>query len=61
VRQFIPKNANIHEISDEFIELVEKSLNHRPRKILGGKTPYEVFFGQEKISTPSMCFQGLPC
>ena len=45
VRQFIPKNANIHEISDEFIELVEKSLNHRPRKILGGKTPYEVFFG----------------
>lgn len=59
VRQFIPKGMNIHEISDEFIELVQNSLNHRPRKILGGKTPYEVFFGKENISTPSMCFQGL--
>lgn len=59
VRQFIPKKANIHEISDEFIEQVENSLNHRPRKILGGKTPYEVFFGKENVSKPSMCLQGL--
>ena len=59
VRQFIGKKANIHEISDEFIEQVENSLNHRPRKILGGKTPYEVFFGKENVSSPSMCLQGL--
>ena len=59
VRQFIPKWANIHEVPDEFIEQVQNSLNHRPRKILGGKTPYEVFFGKENVSTPSMCFQGL--
>lgn len=60
VRQFIPKRANINEVPDEFIEQVQNSLNHRPRKILGGKTPYEVFFGKENVSTPSMCFQGLP-
>jgi len=59
VRQFIPKWANINEVPDEFIEQVQNSLNHRPRKILGGKTPYEVFFGKENVSTPSMCFQGL--
>ena len=59
VRQFIPKWANIHEIPDDFIEQVQNSLNHRPRKILGGKTPYEVFFGKENFSTQAMCFQGL--
>jgi IS30 family transposase len=59
VRQFIPKCANIHEVPDEFIDQVQNSLNHRPRKILGGKTPYEVFFGKENVSKPSMCFQGL--
>jgi IS30 family transposase len=59
VRQFIPKWANIHEVPDEFIEQVQNSLNHRPRKILEGKTPYEVFFGKENFSTPAMCFQGL--
>lgn len=59
VRQFIPKRANIHEVPDEFIEQVQNSLNHRPRKILAGKTPYEVFFGKENVSTLSMCFQDL--
>jgi len=59
VRQFIPKSMSIGEIPDEFIEQVQHSLNHRPRKILGGKTPYEVFFGKENVSTPSMCLEGL--
>ncbi|MCX6957296.1 MAG: hypothetical protein NT164_01985, partial [Verrucomicrobiae bacterium] len=57
VRQFIPKRANIHEIPDDFIEQVQNSLNHRPRKILRSKTTYEVFFGKEIFS--AMCFQGL--
>ena len=59
VRQYIPKQTNITEVTDDFIEQVQDSLNHRPRKILGGKTPYEVFFGKENLSTPSMCFQGV--
>ena len=25
---------------------IQDKLNHRPRKILGYKTPYEVFFGK---------------
>ena len=51
VPQFIRKQANIHEIPDDFIEQVQNSLNHRPRKILGGKEPYE-FFLEKKISQP---------
>jgi len=33
-------------ISDQFIVQIQEKLNHRPRKILGYKTPYEVFFAK---------------
>lgn len=31
-------------ISDDFIESVAFKINNRPRKCLGWKTPYEVFY-----------------
>jgi IS30 family transposase len=46
VRQFVPKKENIHKIPQEHIKLIEDNLNHRPRKVLNYKTPYEVFFAR---------------
>lgn len=31
---------------DKFIVDIQEKLNHRPRKILGYKTPHEVFFAK---------------
>lgn len=43
VRQYFPKGTNFAAVSDEEIAIVEKKLNNRPRKVLGYKTPSEVF------------------
>jgi IS30 family transposase len=44
VRQYLPKSSNLNNVTDEELALVEERLNHRPRKVLGYKTPYEVFY-----------------
>lgn len=44
VRRFFPKGTDFRTISKEEIQKVEYLLNSRPRKRLGWKTPYEVFY-----------------
>jgi IS30 family transposase len=44
IRRFFPKKTDFRTISDEEIRTVERLLNSRPRKRLGWKTPYEVFY-----------------
>jgi IS30 family transposase len=44
IRRFFPKKTDFRKISDEEIRRVEYLLNSRPRKRLGWKTPYEVFY-----------------
>ena len=44
IRRYLPKKTDFQTISDEEIHLIEHLLNSRPRKRLGWKTPYEVFF-----------------
>lgn len=44
VRRFFPKKTDFRAISNKQIRLVEYLLNTRPRKRLGWKTPYEVFY-----------------
>jgi len=44
VRQYIPKNRKFDTVTDDEIDFIMHRLNHRPRKTLGYKTPYEVFF-----------------
>ena len=44
IRRFFPKKTDFRTISDEEIRMVERLLNSRPRKRLGWKTPYEVFY-----------------
>jgi transposase, IS30 family len=43
IRQYVPKRTAISKFSDEDIAMIEKKLNNRPRKMLGYKTPLEVF------------------
>ncbi len=44
LRQYIPKKTNIELITDEYLRAIEDKMNHRPRKCLGYKTPYEVLY-----------------
>lgn len=43
VRQYFPKKNSFDNISEHDLQLVAKKLNHRPRKCLGYKTPFEIF------------------
>jgi IS30 family transposase len=50
IRQYFPKGSSFENITAERIQEVEDKLNHRPRKTLGWRTPYEVFYGLEKAA-----------
>ncbi len=43
IRWFCKKWLSIQQYDDEYIAMVQNKLNHKPRKILGYKTPYEVY------------------
>jgi len=55
VRQYIPKSRNLNEVTDEELALIEARLNHRPRKVLGYKTPYEVFYQKPDSVAELIC------
>lgn len=44
IRQYFPKNRNLTTVTDKEIEQATDRLNHRPRKTLDYRTPYEVLF-----------------
>lgn len=44
IRRFFPKKTDFRTVTNKEIRLVERLLNSRPRKRLGWKTPYEVFY-----------------
>ncbi len=44
IRQYLPKKSVFTNVSKDEIIMIQNRLNHRPRKVLGYKTPYEVFF-----------------
>jgi len=44
IRQYLPKKTNFTQVSKEEITTIQDKLNHRPRKILNYRTPFEVFF-----------------
>lgn len=47
LREYFPKNTDITDISNEWIQAKINELNKRPRKCLDWKTPYEVYYGKE--------------
>jgi len=44
IRRFLPKGTDFRTVSEEQIKHIEYLINSRPRKRLGWKTPYEVFY-----------------
>ena len=46
LREFFPKGKNITDTLEDYIQLKYHELNLRPRKCLGYKTPYEVYFSK---------------
>ena len=44
IRQYLPKKTDFTQISKEEITTIQDKLNHRPRKVLNYRTPFEVFF-----------------
>ena len=44
IRRFFPKKTDFRMVTDTEIRLVERLLNTRPRKRLGWRTPYQVFY-----------------
>ena len=49
IRQYFPKKTDFNKVKDEVLELLENSLNLRPRKTLKFLTPHEVFY-KKKLS-----------
>ncbi len=45
IRRYYPKGTYFSKISSKQFNIVVAKINHRPRKRLGWKTPYEVFHG----------------
>ena len=45
IRQYFPKARDLTTVTKREVEKAMDKLNHRPRKTLGFRTPYEVFFG----------------
>ena len=43
IRQYLPKGMALDKVTDEQISLIQNKLNNRPRKLLGYKTPNEVY------------------
>ena len=51
LRRYFKKGCNFHKISDSLVQQIVNKLNHRPRKCLKYRTPYEVLF---KIKTVAL-------
>ncbi|MFT6031229.1 MAG: IS30 family transposase [Oleiphilaceae bacterium] len=43
IRQYLPKNQALDKVTDKQIFDIENQLNQGPRKMLGYKTPNEVY------------------
>lgn len=54
IRQYFPKKHDFTTITDDEIGEAMYRLNHRPRKKLGFKTPYEVFFKTSTLLTVAL-------
>ena len=44
LRQYFPKKTNLKKVTEQELQAAIFKLNHRPRKCLGYKTPFEVFY-----------------
>ena len=54
IRQYFPKDRDLTTVTKREIEHAMDKLNHRPRKSLGYRTPYEVFFNTRTSLTVAL-------
>ena len=54
IRQYFPKDRDLRTVTTCEIEKAMDKLNHRPRKSLGYRTPYEVFFNTRTSLTVAL-------
>ena len=47
IREYLPKKMSFDYVSEEITQWIMDRLTNRPRKILQGMTPNEVFFADE--------------
>lgn len=50
LRQYFPKSMALDKVSEQEVRIAVNEMNHRPRKCLGYKTPWEVFTEFTKIN-----------
>jgi IS30 family transposase len=57
LRQYFPKKTNLKNITEDELQIAIHKLNHRPRKCLGYRTPFEVFYNLDilPLKTTSRC------
>ena len=51
LRQYFPKGMDLTDVTEEQVQMAVHRLNHRPRKVLGFRTPNEVFFEVKVLYT----------
>ena len=55
LRQYLPKGTDLSVHSPADLRRIQKALNNRPRKSLGGRTPTEVFAELSATIDPLRC------
>ena len=50
LRQYLPKGTDLAKVQTATLRFIMNRLNHRPRKCLGWRTPYEVFFNLKPVA-----------
>ncbi len=59
LRQYFPKGTDLSRWSAEDLEAVALTINDRPRKVLGWRTPAEVFAEQlQSLQQPGVASTG---
>jgi transposase, IS30 family len=48
IREFYPKSISLKIVREENFQKVVDLINHRPRKSLDYRTPYELFYSQSE-------------
>ncbi len=54
IRQYLPKSRRLDTVTQKELEHIMQRLNHRPRKSLGFKTPYELFCKKKTLLTVAL-------
>ena len=55
-RQYLPKLRRLANVTQKELERFKHRLNHRSRKSLGFKTPYELFFKKKFLLTVALAY-----